>query len=414
MTHQAPLTKVHPLKPSDAPLRAQQLIPVLRGRAAETDRLAKFPDATVQDLERLGLFRLSFPQVYGGEQIDPRTFMDTIVNLGRGDMSVAWATSILNGCTAMVASTMPEHVVDTMFSTAGGPRVAGIFASRSLKTRPEGRGVLIEDGTWAFNSGVHHANWDLLSVPIYDKDGAVVDEGLALVPISQVEILDDWDTIGLRGTGSNTIRVRNVYVESDWILPFGRVRRENYIVDRFRDIWSLRISPTAFGAIVLTYPAIGAAEAALELFREKASKGGIQYTQYTKRSDAPSIHLLFGEASARIEAAKTLAYKAVDEMSSAAKAGIELDVMHNARIRRDTGIIGRLLWEAVDLLASGSGGSFIASSNLLNRCWKDIRAGNMHGAITPPTVLEYYGRLAFGLSSNMTLAGLGPSDPQAK
>ena len=406
MRSEPSLTAERPQGARDPRLLAEELVPTLRARAAETDRLAKFPQATFEELESRGLFRLLYPKVYGGQEIDTKTYMETIMALGRGDMSVAWATNILNGCTASVASTMPAHVTDVVFASPGGARVAGVFAARSLKTRPQAGGTFIEEGVWAFNSGVQHANWDLLSVPIYDDSGAVVDEGLALIPISQVEILDDWDTIGLRGTGSNTVRVRNVQVDADWILPFGRVRRENYRVERFKHLWPLRISPTANGAVVLSYPALGAAEAALELFVEKASKGGIQYTQYGRRAEAPVTHLIYGEASAKIDAAKLLAYRAVDEMSNAAKAGIELTPMEAARIRRDTGLIEMLLWQAVDMLATGSGGSFIAGGNLLGRCWRDIRAGTMHGAITPPTVLEFYGRLAFGMPSNMTLAGL--------
>ena len=385
---------------------AAEMIPLLRASAPETDRLAKLPDSIVDALEHRGLFRLLYPADQGGAQIGPHAFMDTMVNIGRGDMSAAWALAILNGCTALVARTMPKHVSDVVYATEGGAKISAVFSARSLKARPENGGVHIEEGLWAFNSGVQHANWDLLGVPIYDKDGNVVDEGLALIPMSKVEILNDWDTMALRGTGSNTVRVRDVFVEADWILPFGKFRRENFTQPHYADQWQFRTTATAEGSVHLAYSGLGAAQAALEVFQESLGKGGIQYTQYTKKSEAPVIHIAIAEASARIDAARTLACRAVDEIEAAARSGEIIDPMHSARIRRDTGLMVSLLWEGVDRLASVSGGSFLGSHNLLSRCWRDIRAGTMHGAITPATVMESYGRMLCGLGSNMTMAGL--------
>src|SRR5260370_32507303 len=68
----------------------------LRERAAETDRLAKLPDSTVADLEVARLFEITTPRRYGGLQLDVRTFMDAMVELGRGDASVSWAATLVN------------------------------------------------------------------------------------------------------------------------------------------------------------------------------------------------------------------------------------------------------------------------------------------------------------------------------
>ena len=385
---------------------AGELIPFLREQTTPIDAAARLPDNVVDEFESRGLFRLSYPHVYGGQQIGFTEFMDTIVNLGRGNMSAAWVVSILNGCTAMVARAMPDHVSEEVFATPGGAKVAGAFTPRTLKARPKDGGVYIEEGLWGFNSGVRHANWDLLGVPLYDADGNEVDQGFALLPTSKIEILDDWNTLGMRGSGSNTVRATDIFVPNEWILPFGRVRRDNYTVARFKDIWQYRITSISEAPLGLAFPVIGAAIGALEVFLGNAKKRGIQYTDYDKQSEAPVTHLQVGEASAKIDAAKALARSGAMEIEQAAQAGLQMSRDDGSRIRRDAGFIGVLAWQAVDQLASGSGGSFIGARNAVNPYWKDIRAGTLHGAVTASTVLEAYGRVLCGLPSNITRAGV--------
>src|SRR5712672_883834 len=97
---------------ADVVQRAAALVPTLRERAVETDRIARLPDATVADLEAAGLFELTTPRRYGGLQTDVRSYMDAMVELGRGDASVAWAATIINISNWFVATMYPPEVSD--------------------------------------------------------------------------------------------------------------------------------------------------------------------------------------------------------------------------------------------------------------------------------------------------------------
>jgi alkylation response protein AidB-like acyl-CoA dehydrogenase len=182
------------------------LIPTLRSRSSETDVLARLPNSTIADLEEKQLFGMLVPKRYGGLQCSLRTFMDVVVELGRGDGSAAWTVALLSASTWTAATLYPKHVVDEIFS-GGNFRTAGVLAPRKVKTRRVDGGVLIEEGSWSFNSGVHHAHWDILGIPIFDEAGQFIDSGSALIQRSQVTLLNDWDTIGLRGSGSTSVAV---------------------------------------------------------------------------------------------------------------------------------------------------------------------------------------------------------------
>jgi hypothetical protein len=120
------------------------LIPTLRSRSSETDVLARLPDSTIADFEKAQLFDILVPKMYGGLQCSLRTFMDVVVELGRGDGSAAWTLALLSSGTWMAATLYPKHVVDEIFS-GGNSRTASVLAPRKVKTRRVEGGVLIED-----------------------------------------------------------------------------------------------------------------------------------------------------------------------------------------------------------------------------------------------------------------------------
>ncbi len=130
------------LAPTDINLvtTATSLIPTLRSRSSETDALARLPGSTIADIEKAQLFDILVPKMYGGLQCSLRTFMDVVVELGRGDGSAAWTLALLSANTWMAATLYPKHIVDEVFS-GGNSRTAGVLAPRKVKTRRVEGGV---------------------------------------------------------------------------------------------------------------------------------------------------------------------------------------------------------------------------------------------------------------------------------
>jgi 3-hydroxy-9,10-secoandrosta-1,3,5(10)-triene-9,17-dione monooxygenase len=295
-----------------------------------------------------------------------------------------------------------KHVADEIFSGRNF-RAGGVMVPRKVKTHKVDGGVLIEEGHWSFNSGVQHAQWDILGIPILDDDGKVIDSGSALIPISQVTLSNDWDTIGLRGSGSVSVSVEGVFVPNERIALFSKALQEDYANLDLRDEPLYRLPLIPLHATKLVFPALGMAKAALELFLEKAGHRGIAFSPYDKQDEAVITHLQVGEASAKIDAAELMLRRSVDELDACAARGVRMPVEERIRIRRDAGAASRLLWEAVDLLAGASGGSFAYTENPMSRLWRDVRVAGMHGGINTSTTMELAGRVMCGKGPNTVL-----------
>ncbi|WP_271898441.1 acyl-CoA dehydrogenase [Candidatus Phyllobacterium onerii] len=389
---------------SDPVAVAASLMPFLRSQIAETDTLARLPDATVATLEERHLFDMLVPRIYCGRQIPLTTYMDVIVELGKGDGSVAWNVALLAIGTWMATTFYPKEVVDEVFAAGGNFRTAAVLNPRSAKVRSADGGVVIEEGLWAFNSGVEHAGWDVLGIPFHDDAGNVVDRGAALIPASQVKLVDDWDTIGLRGSGSTTVRVADVFVPTERIALLSKARRENYASAYLTGEPLYRFPFVPFFAINLGLPGLGMAKAALDLFLEKSRGRGIAFTKYPKQDQAAVTHLLIGEVSSKIDAAELILKRSLEELETTALLG-KMTMERRTRIWRDAGFASQLVWQAVDLLASASGGSFARTSDPMNRIWRDARVATLHGALNTDTTDELFGRVATGHAPNNHLLG---------
>ncbi len=383
--------------------RARQLVPHLRQRMQEMDQLGYLPEATVQELQDAGLFQLTTPRIYGGHQVDMRTYMDVVAEIGRGDTSTAWIVSLISGANWMAAAVFPEETQQEVFGTQGGARVTGVLAPRQCSVQRVEGGYLIEEGKWGFNSGSYHSNWVGLGIPLLNERGEVVDQGFALLPSEDVERLNDWNVIGMQGTGSTSVAVQNKFVPDRRITSMHQSTEGNYLSKNLRDEVEYRYAFVPFLAIVLIYPILGAARAMLELLLERLPSRGIQYTWYTKQAEATVTHLQVAEATAKIDAAQLFLERASDDIDSWARRGEYMAYMSRARVRMDSGYAARLLYEAADIVIEASGGSFAAASNPLNHFWRDIRTGSLHAFSNPTTNIELYGRLLCGQPANTPL-----------
>jgi alkylation response protein AidB-like acyl-CoA dehydrogenase len=383
--------------------RARLLVPHLRQRMKEMDQLGYLPEATVQELQDAALFQLTTPRIYGGLQVDMRTYMDVVAEIGRGDTSTAWILALINGANWMAATVFPEETQQEVFGTQGGAQVSGVLAPRQCTVQRVEGGYLIEEGKWGFNSGSYHSNWVGLGIPLLNERGEVADQGFALLPTEDVERLNDWNVIGMQGTGSTSVAVHNKFVPERRITSMSQSTDGNYASKNLQDEVEYRYAFVPLLAIVLVFPILGAARAMLELLLERLPSRGIQYTWYTKQSEATITHLQVAEATAKIDAAQMFLERAADDIDSWARRGEYMAYMSRARVRMDSGYAARLLFEAADIIIEASGGSFAAAHNPLNHFWRDIRTGTLHAFSNPTTNLELYGRLLCGQSANTPL-----------
>jgi 3-hydroxy-9,10-secoandrosta-1,3,5(10)-triene-9,17-dione monooxygenase len=388
---------------SDVVAAAAALIPVLRSRVAQTDALSKLPDATIADLENARLFDLARPKMYGGLQASYETYLDTVIELARGDGSTAWTLALLTTFTWLTSVSYPQHVTDKIFAPGASVRICGSIGPRRARTRRVAGGYVIEDGLWTYNTGFYHAQWDQLGIPLVNDAGELIGRGAALLPASDVTPLDDWDTIGLRGTGSTSVTVKDVFVPDERIASMGRNLQDDYAATHLLDVPAYRTPLVPTLALRLVCPMVGMAKAAVELLTERIGTRGIAFTTYEKQDEAAVTHLQIGEATAKIDAAESVIRQAIRLLEAGTERRERISVEQRARIWRDAAFASQLIWEAVDRLAGASGTAFVNRTGPMNRIWHDVRVATMHGALYADTLFEIYGRVAAGKAPNTPL-----------
>lgn len=379
----------------DIVTRARSFVPRLREAQAEIDRLARIPDELVEDLERAGIYSLTIPRAYGGAECSMSTWREVVTELGRGDAGAAWAVTLVTACNWMAGGLFPRHVADEVFAKPG-TRVAGVFSPRGVKARRVQGGIIVEQGIWFFNSGVYQADWDLLGVPMLSDAGEPIGAGVAIVPMSDVKLLHDWDTSGLRGSGSTNVTMEDVFISDERIAGLQACNDGR----QQRTFPEAALYKSAFAPLMvscLAFPTLGAGMHMLEEFVQTLPKRDIKLTPYTRQGEAPVTHIMLGEATAKLDAARLLMWKATAEIDEWAALEEYMPEAERARLVRDSSYADQLVWEAVDLIASASGGSFARRTHVLNRVWQDVKVANMHPFITQAVNYEAYGRLLCGV-----------------
>ncbi|MFI8326299.1 acyl-CoA dehydrogenase family protein [Streptomyces sp. NPDC085529] len=380
---------------TDLVRRAGELAPLLKKNAAQAEEDGRLQDETIEALAGAGLFKLRVPKRYGGYEADTRTLVEVAAELGRADGAAAWTTSVYWIPTFM-ACLFPDSVQDEVFSTPD-VRICGTLSPSAFAAPAEG-GIVV-NGKWSFVSGARHAHWQEIIAVQPTPDGQHLPV-MALVPMSDLQIIDDWDTSGLRGTGSVSTVAQDVFVPQERVIPLPAILMGQYAseLNAQSPVYRVPLLPVAAASSVGTV--LGLARAARDVFFERLPGRTLTYTAYETQAEAPITHHQVAEATLKIDQAEFHAFRLADLVDAKGVAGEEFTLEERARARADMGAVVRLAKEAVDILASASGGSSIYRDVPIQRISRDIQAVSLHALMNPNTNNELYGRVLCGLEPN--------------
>ncbi|GAA2601557.1 acyl-CoA dehydrogenase family protein [Actinomadura fulvescens] len=376
--------------------RATELVPLLRKNATWTEENRRLHDETIEGLADAGLFRMRVPARYGGYESDTRTLHRVLTELGRGDGSVAWTASVWTIPGWMVGM-FPDEVQDEVYSTPD-VRVCGTLSPSAAATPADGG--MVVSGRWSFISGALHSHWQEVIAMAPTPDGAGQWPVMALIPLSDLEIIDDWYTSGLQGSGSVTTVANDVFVPAARVVPLPAVLEGRTASVRNAETAMYRNPLLGVANASSAGTVIGLAKAAREVFLERMGERKITYTDYARQSDAAITHLRLAEATMKIDEAEFHADRITALTDAKGAAGAPWTLEERARTRADIGAICRLGKDAVDLLSLASGGSSIYSKVPMQRITRDMHAVNLHALMVPDTNFELYGRVLCGLEPN--------------
>nr|WP_183549158.1 3-hydroxy-9,10-secoandrosta-1,3,5(10)-triene-9,17-dione monooxygenase oxygenase subunit [Nocardioides albus] len=370
----------------------QDLLPTIRERAEETERLRVVPESSVKELEEVGFFKLLQPVRFGGLEADPVDFYTCVRDIASACGSTGWVSSVL-GVHPWQIALFDDEAQQAVWGEDPDTRVSSSYAPMGKASLTEGGFNL--SGRWSFSSGCAHATWVLLGGLVFNDEGQVVDFRTFLVPRDRYEIVDVWNVVGLAGTGSNDIVVEDVFIPETFTLSMaetGRCKGPGQAVNT-GDLYKLQFH--SLFTTTITTPIIGMARGAydehvtMQQNRVRASFG-------EKASLDPFAAVRVATASSDIDAAWALLMGNIREQQAHVARGEKIPITQRLRIRRDQVLGTQRAIDAIDLLFEASGGRALANGTPLQRAWRDAHAGRVHAANDPERALQMYGASEFG------------------
>ncbi|MFV0257309.1 MAG: acyl-CoA dehydrogenase family protein [Acidimicrobiales bacterium] len=380
--------------PSESPFRPKAFAAVCAtagSRSAEIEELRRLPRDLVDDLVDTGVFRLWIPRAYGGCQAGVQALLDAIELAAYHDGSTGWCVMI-GGTTALNAGYLRADHAREIY---GDPRaVTGGFG------RPVGRAVVVDGGLrvsghWSWGSGTSHCTWigggtrvfDAAGEPIRLPDGTVAP--FVYFPAGEVDLDDNWDVMGLKGTASVDYRVEDAFVpEGRWAAMGAVPATVDDPVYRFSLLGALSLGVASV--------ALGLGRRAVDELIRLGTKVPDASTKSLAERAPVQAELARSEASVR--SARAWMAEVVGSASEAAADGVIGDE-HKRLIREAANHAVAASAEAVDRCYTLGGGSAVFADNPLQRVFRDVHVATQH-AMTAPRMWEPLGRMRFGLPTS--------------
>ncbi|HEX4564409.1 MAG TPA: acyl-CoA dehydrogenase family protein [Solirubrobacteraceae bacterium] len=333
--------------------------------------------------------RAGAPASLGAPQASPSVTLRCAEEIARGDASAGWCVSIA-ATSSLLAGWLPAEGAAEIF---GDPDTiaAGVWAPRGTAREVDG-GYRVS-GRWAFCSGINHSAYLFGGCVVQaGDDGASVPRVLGM-PTSELEILDTWHTLGLRGTGSHDAVADDVFVprgHSLWLLDAPTSDAALY-----------RFPIFAFFALSISAAALGNARGAIEDLSELAA-GKVSLGSSRTLAQRSATWATVAKAEAALRAARAFYYKAIEDGWAAAEAAAELTVELRTGLRLAATHAVRTAADVVRDMHDLGGGAAIYESSPLQRRLRDAHAATAHFQVNAAT-WELTGRILLGQPTDTTM-----------
>lgn len=380
-----------PVSPQVLVQRARDLVPKLIERAAQAESERRVPVATVAEMKAAGLFDVLKPKRYGGYEMDPQVFYDICMTLAEGCMSTAWIYGVIGVHNWQIALFDPRAAED-VWKDDSSVLIASTYMPKGQVTPVEG-GFRFS-GRWGFSSGVDHCDWVFLGGLIF-TEGQPPEYRTFLLPKSDFEVIDTWHVMGLKGTGSKDIVVKDVFVPEyrthrgiDGFMgtnPGGKTFTSDLYKLPFGQIFVRAVSSAAIGGLQ------GALNVFLDFAKVRVGDMG------NKTSEQGPAQMAVAETAIAIDEMKLVLDRNFSVLMDKVRAGEPLDDMQQRLHFRAQAaqVVDRCARHAYQLF-SACGGRGIFTDFPLHRYMFDIYAARGHYANNPDQFGRNFGGFMLG------------------
>ena len=373
--------------------RAKALVPLLDAEAEFADNEGELSPAAVAALHRDGLLKLWVPEKLGGAELDPVHSLEVLENLSYADASAGWVTMAANLSIGTAGAYLSDHAVAELWGDGKQPVIAGQGTRPGTAKMVDG-GLLLS-GSWSFGSGLKHSS-HVHSLGIVEETG---EPRIFVTPIEAVNLIDNWDVMGLRGTGSIDYTMESVFVPNGW---------SHFAVtttpERGGSLYGLGI--IGFAVACHSGWAMGVGRRLLdelaELVQLKAGRPGAQ-------ADSVAFQQGYAEAEAKFRAARALVMESWTDLSKSLYTGDGISVRQHTLVRLALTHITKTLHEIATFVYL-AGGTTSLRRGTIQRMYRDVFAGTQH-VTSSPNVWQTCGRELMGVAQGKTWQFLDLVDP---
>ena len=373
--------------------RARALQPVLKERASQAKELRKIPEASIADLRAAGLFKMMQPARYGGSECSPKDFYEAVFEISRACPSTGWVLSVL-GVHNWQLGLLDDRAQQDVWGEDDNTLISSSYAPKGVAVPVEGGFQF--SGQWQFSSGSDHADWIFVGgmLPEDPNMPGIPQIGSFLIPRSDYDIVDDWYTTGLQGSGSKTLVVKEAFVPDYRLHTF----MQGFLgIAPGQEVNSSPIYKLPFGQVFIravSSPSVGAAQGALDCYIESNSQRLNSVGQ--KVIDSPAGQLAATKAQSAIRTFRLKTAFAYDTLLGQIASGEPFNDAERVEFRYEScNSVDSLVKVVAELLAN-SGGSAIYTGSRINDIYQDMLAFRQHAANQPYVPAMNMGAVMFG------------------
>lgn len=383
-------------QPLTLPERAREIGALANEHAQYGDEHGQLAEPVVEAMHKHRMFGMWVPKtVPGGSELDPVSSLETIANVAYGDPSAGWVMMAASLAVGTGAAYLEDDAVDELFGGERMPVIAG------QGTRP-GKAVRHEDGfrltgSWSFASGIKHGT-HIHTLGVIEETG---EPRIFVLPVEQVKLIDNWDVMGLRGTGSIDYEIDDVFVPESY-THFAVTETPK----RGGSLYTIGI--IGFAAMCHSGWALGIGRRLLdEMSSLVLSRGGLAGPQ----GSSPSFQESFARAEGTYRAARAYVMETWRDVSETLDRGQPLSVRQHTLIRSAMIHVTAASHEVAQFVYQAAG-TLGLRSGTIQRLFRDMHAGTQHVIASPP-VYQAVGRELAGLADGHQWQFLNLVDPNA-
>ena len=388
--------------------RAEAMRAALRSRQQSCEAAGRIPEETHRDFLKAGFYRILQPRRYGGYEFSIPDLVRLLIEVSRGCIDSGWVLSLIAAQPAVVLCLFPERTQREVYGDSGDCRVAAVVAAGGSATITTA-GYRVA-GQWDYCTGCDIATHFLgTAVLLHPLTGAAYGTACVLLNRNQFGIVDNWDMIGMQGTGSRRVVAGDLTIPAHRVLPLTGSQWREPGPQPGHEVHTNPLyhgSPLTVAEFALNAVAIGAARGALDAF-EDILRRKWTLPPYPARFEMPEFQQTFGTAQALVDAAEAaligLAERCSDDFRTVHKLADAPAEAGFRRIHRAGAQCMEMAWQATDLMFRSAGSSAGSQQSPLGRCFRGMAVLRTHIAAQYDHKSVNVARLHFGLPPISTI-----------